>query len=444
MIQWAAKYGHPAFYNLEGEFNKDEFLTIKDLWNVIWNAKIEAQPVWRDLAFYNLLGTVIDERIDDYRMHIIFSSYSSTGKDEGLNIIQKILDDLDYQTGRPASVTDRTLVGAMNQDKAKYNINHNLTEENQVNGKHEYKDPKEYGDLKFKNWLAFGESESVFKPSSHNRLIQIILRQAMDKSRQVERGVGGETIKISTNTSFILVTYVMDDIVYKILNNGLFQRAIYYNKDLTQEEHDKIRTHINKSRFNNDIRKRFPEAQYFKAIEDRLRFMKMWYNENKNDIKYVDLADEYINKLWVSLEQEYKALPDVDRAILDSIIRRGSINLYKLCMLTAIWKMKTTITHEDITECFNLLRICINSVKELVLKFNKDSKQVAVILYLLKDGPKYTADIDTALETQMNLKSSRTKVKVRNKLIEMGLIYSMVDSGRTLFSITEKGKDLIE
>lgn len=446
MIAWAERYKHPQFYSLGIEINKKDFLSIKQIWNIIWNSKIAEQDMWRDLAFYNMLGTVVDERVEDFRVHVIFSSDPGSGKDEGLNIIERVLNDLQIETSRPSSVTDRTLIGAVNQKAVEFNTMYGLSPENPIsaNGKKEYKEPKEVGLLATKQWMAFGESESVFKPGAHNRLIQSIFRQAMDKSRRVEKGVSGEEIKVSTNISFALVTYAMDDIIYKILNNGLFQRSIYLNKSLTEEEDQKILDHIIRAKFNNEVRREFPEDEYFNLLKERLMKARLWYDENKNDIKYFEMSQAYVTKLWSDYKASYEALPGSDKFILNSIRRRAAINLDKLLFLTAVWKQKTVLQKEDIDECFGLLTKCIDSIKDLVLRFNKESKEIAVLVFLLKDSGKSVSDLDKELEKQLNVKSSRTKVKIRKRLIDLGFASEYPNAGHTYLSLTDKGRSFVE
>lgn len=444
MVKWAIKYGYPVMYKTEEEIHQEELLTIKELWDAIWNSTIQCQPIWKDLAFYNLISTLIDERLDDYRIHVIFSSDPGSGKDAGLNLIQKILEDLGYNTSRPVSVTDRTLVGAVNQFAVEFNTKHGLSAENPVQGNKTYRETKQFGLLSNCHWMAFGESESVFRPGAHNRLIQSIVRQAMDEARTVERGVAGENIKIKSNTSFVLVTYPDNETIYKILHNGLFQRALYYNKDVTEDETKSIRSHIIKKLFNDDIKSHFPEKEYFALLEKKLKDMIAWYKEIPRDFKSFPNADKYIESLWAELDRSYSALPAIDKKILESIARRGAKNHHKLCVLKMISSKQTVLTKPDIDECFSLLNHCIESVKGLMAAIGKQDKRVAVLLHVLKSESKTITQIAKELKNQIHINSHRTIQKLLKQCIDVGIVSEYKASYETLYMLTDKGRDLIE
>lgn len=438
LLIWAAKYNHPILYDLIGTEDLDKLMSIKMLFDIVWNHRIAKQPVWKDLCFYNMLGTVIDETVEDYRVHVIFSSFSGTGKDEGLNLVKEILDKLDIRTDKPASITDRTLLGAINPTAIEMNTKYGLDEATPESGKHKYRDPVEKGLLAKTKWLAFGESESVFKPSAFNRQIQLILRQAMDKARFVEKGVGGYMIKLNTNTTFAFVTYNMNDTIYKLLNNGLFQRALYYNKEITDEEHKAIVEHISNRRFNSSINENFDERKYLTLLVEKLKHLQTWYQENKSFKLFSD-SEKYVKHLWAEYAKQYDILVYADKQIMDSIIRRAGNNLYKLAVLNAAADKRNVINKEDITKAYELVTICTDSIRLMIVGQNKIKKIIIGALMILKSGEKTIMNIHQELDDKLGLKSSATRNSIVKRIIDLGYARRREDGKYSFLTLTDLG-----
>lgn len=445
MVQWSISNDYPVLYKLEGEEELIDFYTIKQLWDKIWDNSIAKQPIWKDLCFYNLLGTVLNEKDEDYRVHLIFSSYSTSGKDEGVNLINEVLERLEYTTKRPAEVTDRTLVGSINQVAIEYNTKHGLTAEEQVNGSKTYKDPIEKGWLEDTHWLAITEAESIFRPGAHNKHVQIILRQAMDKSRRVEKGVGGYSVPVNTNTSIILTTYKMDNIVNAILHNGLFQRSIFYLKELSRDDHKEIRSHIVNSRFSTKKKKNFNKEKYIMKLLEKLREMKKWYEENKKEIDYEEGCDNFVNDLMKITEDNYGEYMKIDLEILDSMIRREGVHLHKLCVLDAVSKKQTLIKKRTIKSCYDIIMECIDSIKVLVTNQDKSKKIKFSILKLLSlKGSMPKMQIHYELEERYKIKSPNIKSNMIKQLLDTELINTFESGRKTMIMLTDKGRDWLE
>ena len=440
LVQWSHLFGHPVLYKLIDDEQLSKLLTIKQLWDIIWDGRIAQQPVWRDLCFYNLISTIIREMDEDYRIHVIFSCITTSGKDEGLNLSEQILQKLDYKTYRPAEITDRTLLGSVNPWAIEYNTKKGLKE-----GDEGWREVREYGILANENsdWIAFGEAETVIKPGTHNRKIQLILRQAMDKRRKIEKGVSGIMFSIYTNATILLTTYSMDKDIYKLLNNGLFQRALFYRKNFTSEDHKATRHHISKRNFSQNIKQNYKEQEYMELLMDKLKQMKIWYEENKNNVVFSDNVADMVNQKWIKYEKSYGVIPGMDRLILDSIVRRSAVNLRKLVMLTAVWQMKNFVNTDDIDRCFKLLFTCIDSVKSLIANQDKVAKQNEALLYILKEQSDSTGNVYQKMEDALGVKSSATKNRIIKRVKSMGFITEYMSGHSKMLMLTQKGIDYI-
>jgi DNA-binding MarR family transcriptional regulator len=442
--KWSLAYGYPMLYPTDSDEDLLNLLTIKQLWDIIWDNKIKCQDIWRDLCYYNMLGTIIDEREEDYRIHVIFSSYSGTGKDEGVNLIQDVLERLQFKTRRPAEVTDRTLVGAVNQARIEYNVKYGLSPETpEVKGKL-YQDPVEVGWLSDTNWMAFSESEVILKPSIHNRHIQVILRQAMDKARRVEKGVAGKDVYLTTNTSFIFTTYKMDNTINAILHNGLFQRTLYYDKNLTDEEDEQILEHVSKSRFNNEFRVKYNETKYMGKLLEKLRLMKKWYIENKKNIVFEKDMDKLVLNLWREAKKDYKFLLYVDKMVLDSMTRRMGDILYRLIVLNTTSDMKLQANLSDTRKCFKIILDCLESTRGMVLSQDKGKKKIYGVLFLInQEGSLPKSVLHTELEKKFKMKSTTTRCDFIKQLVSAEYVTTYQDGKYDILTLTDKGRNYL-
>src|SRR3990167_6469710 len=307
ITRWATKYSHPIFYNLLEEVNLENMMGVYELWDLMWNYEISSQPIWKDMCFYNLVSTVLQEKDEDLRIHPIFTCDSTAGKDEGLNLVRETLNKLGFVTYKPATVTDKTLIGGVNQVQVEIN-----TKKGEQSDK--WKDPREYGILKDADWVGFGESDSVFNPKAFNQSLHIILRQVMDKSRTIEKGVAGLMLELYSNATFAFVTYPIPGIMNKLVNNGLFQRALYYDSRIPDDIHKIIRKHMNRKNFDPTYTKHYDKAKFIQLFCEKLKRMRQWYMENRNSMlgakAYIEGHYNYTEKLQDEYEEKYNILSE--------------------------------------------------------------------------------------------------------------------------------------
>lgn len=438
MVNWGLSCDIEPQYILIEEFDETEIMRCNSLWNILWNANISCQPVWQKMCFFNLISTLIQEREKDFRIHVAFSCNSTSGKDEGLNLIKDMLDKLGYDTDKPTTITDRTLLGAKNQMKDEYNVKWGLDEDNQVStdGKKNYKEPKEKGLLSTCDWLGFGESQTVLSPGAYNQDMQVIFRQVMDKTGYVSKGVGGVMIKFYSHTSLAFTTFPLDTIIHKLFDNGFFQRLLYLSKTISDEEHKIIRKHIAQKR-DKTIQK-----NYIDLLLKKLKEIKLWYNGNRNNISETDYSD-YIDGLWDKYEKSFNIFTGSDKSNIMSMTRRLTLIVNKLYKLNAISDMRTETTKEDVDCAFKLVTNCLDSVRDMMLKSGKSKGGLISLLMILKDASNSSGNIHKLLETTANLKSPNTRNKIIRQAETAGFVTNYKDGYYTMYSITEKGREEI-
>ena len=215
---------------------------------------------------------------------------------------------------------------------------------------------------------------------------------------------------------------------------------MYYNKELDDGDHKKIRTHINKKRFNTSIKSGFDEKKYIDEIVKKLVHMKQWYDEHRKDFIYYENCDKDVDKLWDKYEKDYDSYEKIDKNMLDSVVRRASNNLWKLVILKGCWNERTLITKEDIEEGFELIKVCINSIKGVVLKQDTAKKRQHGILYLLKDDSKTRGNLYKEMSDKLDIKSPNTQVNEVNKLLNLQLVTEFRSGRFTMVGLSERGK----
>ena len=430
MVRWSEEYGNPVLHKIVGgEDDIKKMMSIKDLWDMIWNHEIVEQPFWKDLCFYSMLSSIVQEKEKDYRIHGIFSSFTSTGKDEGINLTQKVIDEFGLSTLTLSEATDKTLVGGVNETLKEFNSKNGLVEGETkvIRGKElTYQTPIEKGVLSTCDWIAFPEAESIFKPGAANMRVQSILRQGMDKKRRVEKGVGGFIIKAETNTVVMMATYPLDDAISKVLDNGLFQRVIFFDAEISKKMGELIEDHLVEKIFNPDAAGKYNKDTYIFYLVEKLKEIKTWYDENKSDIKYKDSeVSNHLSRLKNKFKKSYSMLQDSDQYILDAILRRGLVNINKLCMLNAVWNHKKVVTKESVEEMFRFYVKSLDCVKYLLLKKNTAQKHLLALRFILKDGKQTSTFVYEEMKKNVGIKSSGAFIKFKKSAVDRGTIHEV-------------------
>ena len=470
--EWSKKFKYPVFYKESQDSNEIvKTYSLKQLWNEYWNEKIIGQEVWRDLLFYSMIGCVLDERDEnlDLRIHVIFSSFTSSGKDTGINLMMKILDDerLDLKTCKPTETTDKYLIGGVDNNAVDFNKKHNLEpgepgtiKNTQVTGREEII----FGAFYHFNLLAFTECEVVFSPTVFNKRIQLNMRRVMDIERKPDKGVGNSRITYFCNPTIILTAYPQRDVIKTLLENGLFQRAFYYDNEFDEKMAAQIHDFLIRNK--NDPTEEENSSKYREEIIKRLIKIKEYYGKNKPkfirdlykeyNLKYVQYLKEKIDSIKVS----YSILDVRERLVLDAIITRGIDNMMRVMILDTLASKTKSLTRENIDVSFNLFGKCLLSLRNLIwdtkrskylamnLNVDKNIKGIVSLINIHgRDGEIELSDLVKLVEEVLNIKSSATIYKWINITEKEGFIkrkqFESGEKNKKIASITEKGKELL-
>lgn len=373
--EWSRTFNHPIFYEDIKDVNEiASSLSISQLWNAYWDTNIAGQPFWKKLCLYNLLGTILDEReLDDLRIHVAFSSMTSTGKDEGVNLTQDILHQLNYNAQACFEITDRTLVGAVNSvikaENDKYGLNMPGDTINVRGREIEFRNPIEYGIIKDYHHIAFPECQNVLNPGAFNKSLQTILRQIMDKKREVGKGVGGKMIQTTTNSTLLMTTYPLKIKVLSLLDTGLFQRMLYFDCPMTDELHEAIVKKMIDSM--NVVSIKNKTSIYRNNLIKKLEELKSYWDSEKETYYtkagafFDDKIKTYFKQKEIETRITYKFLDKESKQNLDAIMRRGLTIVRRLALIDSLITTRN-MTIKNIDTAFDIFSNCMSSVINLI------------------------------------------------------------------------------
>lgn len=449
MIKWAETYHHPILEKLiAGEKELLESLNLKDLWFLYWKKKISSQNIYGRMCLHNYLGTLLDERQQDLRIHTIFSCTSTSGKDAGMNLTLNLLNKLGIKCAKPSSVTDRTLVGSINQFNKEFNQQYDLEEGEEKRVEEgrklkivKYKNPIDVGWLADHHWIGWGEAENVFKPGAYNKNLQSLLRQAMDESRLIEKGLSGEKITFFSNTSFSLTTYPLQNTLFQLLTNGLFQRCLFYYKDIKLDNHLVLMNFMIKANFKGKIL--VPDAinnMYEEALLKESRNIIEWYRLNKISLDFDEKCSEYLEYLFNNYRKTYDYLDEVSKEILYSIERRMVVQLKKIVIHNTIYKYKIQITNEDVKEAFETILPNLSIYIDLITTTKKEDKSLLAIYFIILNTNKPITSGELYLELKnKNISISfPTYYKKLKELEKQNLIKTNKDKNTLWITVNKK------
>lgn len=456
--KWCQTFNYPLLYNeIEGIESMVKLLSMKQLWDLYWSENVIAQDIWRDLLFYCLIGIVLDERDEDFRIHTTFSSYTTTGKDTGVNLLISILenDKIKLKACKPTEITDKYLIGGINQYNREFNMKHGLKGSGDIaivkGNQIEWQQEKIFGAFHEFNLIAFTEAEVVFKPSTFTQKIQLNLRRVMDKERKPFKGVGTDEITYFCNPTIIMTSFPVPKVIDVLLTNGLFQRTFFLHNQITQEQDELISAFLIRKMF--DFSSREKTNIYKEELINRLVELKEWWGKNRVDWipklrEATPRLDKYIEEKVSKIKKSYNYLDDEDKMKFDAILRRGYTNIEKVAILDALVNDKK-ITKERVDIAINLFEICLESVKELVwgtkistyMDDRLDKVESAIINFInVNNGKVSTPQLNNFLENNLKIKSSRTQLKWKNRAIQRGLLRK-IREGKEIYMVVIEEKE---
>jgi hypothetical protein len=417
-----------------------------------WKENVIGNEEWGELLYNSLIGTILDEEDKDYRIHLATIATTTSGKDLGINLMQKILNKLNIKNQSINAVTDAGIIGSFNEEINNFNKKKGVEE-----GQENYRDPVTRGALFDCKLLAFPEAEIIFKPSLHSKHIQGSLRSAMDEKRVVTKRMAQGEIEYNTNATVIFATYPEVYIVKDILKNGLFQRVLMLYKNISEVEQMKI--------FEFTINKQINYQSLVKSSiyeEELVRRLKpLWEYWNNNKLKILEelgkvLDDKHIINLMKKIMFNYSFLDLEETQLLTAMVIRNSKKLIAIITMNYLMKLydeklgikKLNLDISSITQ--NVLKLYEGTMKSIsLLVFHSkgrsniikalDKRENAILNFMKhKNGEATTQELNDYMDENIEgAKSSKTKVKILQNLEEAKLIASRFENRQKIYMLTE-------
>ena len=178
----------------------------------------------------------------DLRTSILWVQQSRSGK----GVLNKVLTDICEKLGvtvvTETEITTAGLIGYPDEEAQKYNLLHNLTEEDPVkegkNGaSYVWQDPMVKGDLGDYEIIIIDEAKVLLEPTKFTEQLLTVLQPVLDSPGWVRKKLRSKiAVEYQCSPTIIATTYYFESMQGVIANQGFFQRVAFYKRDLSSKE----------------------------------------------------------------------------------------------------------------------------------------------------------------------------------------------------------------
>lgn len=311
----------------------DDFLSLFDCYSIDNRAygRICLHTIIGQLfknCYFTIKGRKIDIRIQG---QVIQSSGS--GKGAGVGIAIRFMMALGLKVYVITKITDAGLIGTIGRfdhKKQKYII--------------------EPGILKDADVIVMEEAGWLYDTSSaHNEdiltYIQICCNSIHDESCQINKKLGpGAMISFKPHASFLLLSFMPDQFMEKLLSKGMVQRFATVIRDVDFEERLKV-LDLYYDGLNDDSMDTYDEL--FLDIYKRLQLLKTKFGSRQIKMKFTTQAQENLRRIATEMvELIHEASPKAKPKLKEFTIRLAEM-LNKLACHHALLRYSTQVELED-------------------------------------------------------------------------------------------------
>lgn len=449
-------------------------------WEKLWNKLIVEQNEWKDIAYYNLISTIVDKMNRqkqvprDLRTAGIFLSPTASGKDEGVGLIQDILKGINkliskeelkeietpfiYMTQN--NVTDATLVGSYSEEKERENrrkkTNYEKREQKakekgqEFNEVLELEDPIDYGLLQYVDHLSSTEAiKYLQRGRRYSEDALTYIREALNRRRKVTKGLSkAHDISYEAASNLLLCLQPLKIDIADLIHDGSLGRfPLLYQKSITEEEHDAIVDVIleenlgeNPNSARDDITILPEYHEFMKSLQEFIIFYSYQINSIRNSEGLVQYAKK-VNK--EDRELIWNQLDNIDSILLSGYYRlviKGSV---KFAYLTAVSRKSNVVEQSDYDKARDLLLMSLNTVKQILLKTSNDKKLFYVTIELFRKQQFYSKEeFKSQILNSVGFSSRQLGVNILNGLMNQRVIeIKGKDSRKQLLGLTDQIKE---
>lgn len=358
-----------------------------DVWNRLWDMRIESQPVMREIYSVLALSQVFKKiKIyrgsieEDIRVHVCAIMPSGTGKSEANDFLYQFAVRNGKKYYSIERFTDAILTGSIKRNVQDRNVAKGYKE-----GDAGWKDPSTPSVLTAYDYVVSDEGESILKSSKQTEGAQRLLQKAMNRfgsegNLLTNNLIDGE-VSARPDCSIAITSYYLDEFKDTLLERGLMQRMIVYIQEEDAERRTRIIDRIigDIASFETDKSEAYLDIEQKKEKSDKLyAIMVDEINRLKKlhkDTEYVVMMKESKPVLRASIDQLRDIIPMLvgQKQIWESMISRLTVNILKISAIYALADGRDYINAEDTKKASALMLETMRSVA-FFLKDNVQTK----------------------------------------------------------------------
>jgi len=303
------------------------------------------------ISFHVILGQLLKKiffrqggRFIDIRTHLLLFQPSGTGKGAGYSLIVKILKELDMNVVSFSESTSAGLIGTYDHF-------------DDVQNKWIMKE----GELLKADVIAMEEAGTLFDninqyTSMNMTYMQQTMNSIYDESSKLEKILGGGKIEKKSHASFLLMSYLPQNIYEVLINRGFIQRMTVLWRNINFDERKlmldyAVQKMIDESAIPwTEIWNRKREKIH--SIVKRLQILRDFYGDEMQEIfvdkEAIELAHEYIKQLFDAVGVPSPFI----REKIDEFYHRYFEMLLKYSVHYAIISLKEEVEKTDVANAF--------------------------------------------------------------------------------------------
>ncbi len=347
-----------------------------DIWRKLWNARIESQPVLREIYALVALSQIFkDVKIfrggveEDIRLHACAIMPSGTGKSEGNDFLYQF----SVRTGKKyysiERFTDAILTGSIRRNVMDRNVAKGYKE-----GDKEWRDPYTPSVLTVHDYVVSDEGESILKSTKATEGAQRLLQKAMNRygseGNILTNNLIDGAVEAKPNCSIVITSYYLDDFRETLLHRGLLQRMIVYIQEEDEERRTKIIDRIiaDIASFKSDKSEAYSIIDEKKSASNEL-YARLVAETNAlrkfhGDTNHVIMQDDAKIVLRSSIDELRNIMPMLvgQKQIWESMISRLTVNILKISAVYALTNYRDYISEDDAKKASALMLETMRSV----------------------------------------------------------------------------------
>jgi len=303
------------------------------------------------ISFHVILGQLLKHlffrqgsRFIDIRTHLLLLQPSGTGKGAGYDFIIMILKELGLNVESFSESTSAGLVGTYDHF-------------DEIQNKWIMKK----GKLLEADVIAMEEAGTLFDNiNDYTRMNMTYMQQAMNslfgESSRIEKILGGGSISKKPHASFLLMSYLPQNIYDVLINRGFLQRMTVLWRNINFDER-KLMLDYAVQKMVSEIDVKWTEIWKKKrekvhSIIKRFKILHDYYGEEMQEMPIekdaVELAHEYIKQLFDAVGVPSPFI----REKIDEFYHRYFEMLLKYSVHYAIIKLKDKVEKDDVADAF--------------------------------------------------------------------------------------------